>query len=147
MWAGIQSGDVSPFLTVPVVVFLLGVAQVIYALIHERNELKTNLEDRELRTGIARQLARFLYESDDKKLQSLDELRPPELIADFDRRVEAYLMEEPRLGTDYLARYRSGAGIQITIPRNMAPLHERQWCHLHTKRARLTEFIKELRVG
>ena len=126
-------------------VLVVATFQIIYALGRERNEFKKQLDDRDLRNGIAKELGKLLKEADEKDLQSLDRVHSQDMITQFDRRVEAYLEGEPKLGSDFVARYRSGAGIQITKPPVMSQEHERQWCHVHTKKARLVEFIKEMR--
>jgi hypothetical protein len=121
---------------------LAGLIQAFAALISENRVLHRIVDDRTLRRGIARRLGEFLAEGDQlqKPANVLDHARREKWIA----AVEVFMVEEPSLGSDYVARFRNGAGIPITIPDDITGEAKRWWAHIHTRRARLDEFISEL---
>jgi hypothetical protein len=148
MWDAVTNGDISKYATIPVALFVVGVGQVIYALYHERNKLRDELDTVDLRRQIAKQLGKFL--SDSVPYQQINALPDIGEMRRWEKRVIGYLSSEPLLGDAFVSRFGVGAGIQINIPAELQEAKRKEqkkwWCHIHTRRARLAEFIKEMRV-
>jgi hypothetical protein len=148
LWEAFLSGDgLTQYWSLPALVFLLGIGQVIAALLGRVNALSKQLDDRNLRRKIASRLGDFLQES--KRMYDDHRTKPDgTALTKWSESVEAYLDSEPHLGRSYVARFQNGAGIHIEIPAELKTdkMSDRRqiWCKLHTRRARLTEFIQEL---
>jgi hypothetical protein len=114
---------------------------------NERTEKERALEaldQREKRRTISSALGAFMLRGRDIQQRCANEAQPAP-VADAEAwapEVERYMAAE--LGDAYVARFRSAAGIPIAATSISSQVHRRVWSFMHTRLARLDQFLQEL---
>ena len=90
-------------------------------------------------------LGEFLMEGQAIQRQCADEKSPPpdDEADDWAARIETYL--DKNLGTDYVASFRSAAGLPMGMTMIMSQTHRNVQSFLTVRLARLQQFLEELR--
>jgi len=110
----------------------------------QRDELKSQLDDKSRRQSIKDALSEFMNEGLQLRRQCADENKPPpnDEANDWATRVEAYLANHR--GESYVSRFRSDAGLPMTATSISSMPHRNLWGGIHTRLSRLEQFIAEI---
>jgi len=105
-------------------------------------EMEHRFDSRRQATRVA--LGEFLEEGRKLAVQSSDELEPPpnDEAVDWANRVEAFFRED--LDESYVARFRNHAGLPMGGTTLTSAPHRNLWSGIHTRLARLEQFLAEL---
>lgn len=139
-------------LTIPIQVWVavalvsLVIAQFLafHGLREQRDKLKKQLDDKSRKRAIREALGEFLEEGRLLQRQCGNERETPpnEEADDWAARTEAYLSEHR--GQSYVSRFRSGAGLPMTMNSIASVPHRNVWGYIHIRLSRLQQFIAEL---
>ena len=108
-----------------------------------RDLLQVTLDDRARRKAIREQLGAFL--EDGRQLRgacSNEQAPPPNAEADiWSQKSEDFLRQN--LGESYVARFHNDAGLPLSMNSIVSIPHRKLWGGIHTRMARLEQFIQE----